>query len=888
MSRLAALFRNLFNGARADRDLDDELRAAFELAVDEKVAAGLSPAEARRAAAREWGGVERVRLEVRETRAGTSVESLLQDVTYAFRSLRRSPVFTLTAVLSIGIGLAGNAVVFNLADVTLLRDRPGIADPDRLAEVGRIDSGSGPAPYIGDGFDTFSYPNYLDYRDRQHSFASLAAYHTGPLATFGVGAADSAVRVPGAYVSANYFDVLGVTFGLGRGFLPEEEQLGNPRAVAVISDRLWRTQFGADPRVLDRPVHLNGRPFTIVGVTAPGFAGYSIDDQRLWVPITGYPDGDDLRRVALRGRQWLMGIGRLNPGVTIEQARADLARIGVALQGDYPDDNRRHGVGVERAGPVPVVGRSLLARFQALLFSLVGLILLIACFNVAGMLLARGVARGSEIRLRLALGATRHRLIRLLVVESLVVAVAGAVAGLGGAWATIRLIERLLPLLRFDLAFNLGIDWRVVAFSLILATITGVICGMVPALAATRVDLSTAVVRGGVSTTARLRARSTIVVAQVALSVLLVISALLFGRSLRHAGAIDPGFALEGVEVVGLNLRLGGYDEARGRSFVETLMARVEALPGVGAAASARVVPLTGEREGGRCWLPDQYGPEHAIDASQNIVTPGYFRTIGVPLVAGRTFTAADRDGSPAVAIVNETLARRAWPGGSAVGQRLAVGASRRPIEIVGVVRDSKYRTIGERSTPFFYVPAAQRYETIMWVLLRPAGPSVIPQVRALMRELDPNLPIVQAAPLADMTAFTLFPQRLVAWLATIAGTIGALLAALGVYGIAAYNAGQRKREIGIRIALGALRSQVLRLILGQSGRLAALGTALGLAAAALVTRLLEGLLYGVRPLDAISFAGGALILGALALIASLIPASRVASVNPVEALRTQ
>ena len=307
---------------------------------------------------------------------------------------------------------------------------------------------------------------------------------------------------------------------------------------------------------------------------------------------------------------------------------------------------------------------------------------------------------------------------------------------------------------------------------------------------------------------------------------------------------------------------------------------------GLEAAASARVVPLTGEREGGRAWLPDDYGDERAIDASQNFVTPGYFRTLGLPLIAGRNFTASDRTGAPAVAIVNETLARRAWPGETAVGKRLVLGVSRRPIEIVGVVRDAKYRTIGEPPTPFFYVPAAQRYETVMWILIRPTGPSAVPQVRAVIHEMDPNLPIVQAAGLAEMTAFTLFPQRVVAWLAAIVSTIGVLLAALGVYGVAAYHVNQRTREIGVRLALGALRGQLLALILLQAGRLAAIGTALGLATAALLTRLFEGMLYGVRPLDPMSFGGGAVVLGALALIASLVPAIRAASINPVDALR--
>jgi predicted permease len=299
-------------------------------------------------------------------------------------------------------------------------------------------------------------------------------------------------------------------------------------------------------------------------------------------------------------------------------------------------------------------------------------------------------------------------------------------------------------------------------------------------------------------------------------------------------------------------------------------------------------VPLTGEREGGRAWLPEEYGDDRAIDASQNIVTPGFFRTLGLPLLAGRNFSTSDRAGAPAVAIVNETLARRAWPGETALGKRLVLGVSRRPIEVVGVVRDAKYRTLGEGQTPFLYVPAAQRYEKIMWLLIRPTGESALPQVRALIRQMDPTLPIIRAASLVEMRSFTLFPQRVAAWLAAIVGAIGVLLAALGVYAISAYDVSQRTREIGIRVALGAVRPQILWLILGHAGRLVAVGAALGLAAAALVTRLLEGMLYGIRPLDPISFAGGATVFGAVALIASLIPATRAASVNPVEALRTQ
>jgi predicted permease len=887
--RLAALWRNMTQRARVERDLDDELRASLDLLIAEKIRRGVPPADARRQAAIELGGVDLVKQQIRDVRAGSSVESLLQDLRYAARTLGRAPVFALTGVLSLGMGIAGNAVVFSLADEYLFRDPPGIANPDRLAEVGRTGGSDGTTPVEDGGFDTFSYPNYLDYRARQSVFDGLAAYHVGGLARFGLGTGTEAVPVPGAYVSANYFDVLGVPMARGRAFVPADERPESPSAVVVISHRLWQTQFDGAQDVIGRTVRLNGRPFSIVGVASPAFTGYGLEDQRLWVPITAYPDGDDLRRVARRGQQWLMGIGRLKANVSLEQARADLGRIGRDLEREFPEDNRRHGVGVEPAGSLPVDGRSIVSRFVGLLFALVGLVLLIACFNAAGMLLARGVARAPELGLRLALGAERGRVIRLLVVESLMVALAGAVVGIALAWSALDFVVRTIPSMpNLDLSVQLGIDGRVTLFSFVLAVATGLACGVVPAWTATRLELSSTIGRERIGSAPRLRVRSVFVVAQVALSVLLVVSALLLARSIRNATHIDPGFRVDGIEVVGLDLRLGGYDESRGRILLEELMARIERLPGQGGAASARVVPLTREREGGRFWLPGEEGAERAIDGSQNIVTGGFFRTLGLELLAGRNFETSDRVGAPFVAIVNETLARRAWPGQSAVGKRILVGRSRYPVDIIGVVRDAKYRTVGEPPTPFFYVHAAQRYESIQWILMRPTGPSLVPRVRQIVRELDRNLPVRQTATLSELSAFTLFPQRLVAWLTGIVAVTGLFLATLGVYGIAAYNASMRTREIGIRVALGAVHAQAIRLIVGQTGRLALAGIAIGLSAAALVTGLLEGMLYGVRPLDPVSFAGGAVLFGALALLASLIPARRAASVNPVEALRAE
>jgi putative ABC transport system permease protein len=885
-SRLIALWRNLVHGHQVEEDLDAELRAAFELFVDEKVRAGTRWEDARRAAAIEFGGIEVVKQHVREARSGALVEGLLQDIRYATRTLRDSPLFTLIAVLSLAIGIAGTSVIFSLVNTYLLRARPGITDAAHLLEVARTDSGVGSAAYSGDGFDTFSYPNYIDYRERQTVFEGLAAYRDS--VTLGLGSAAGAARVSGGYVSANYFAVLGVPIALGRSFLPEEERTGSPSAVTVISDRLWRSQFRSARDVIGQTVRLNGRPFTIIGVTGPGFSGYTISSESLWIPLTAYPDGDDLRRLTRRGQQWLMGIGRLKDGVTIAQAATEMARIGRDLQGEYPDDNSRHGLGVEPSGAVPVVVRPLIMRFVSLLFALVGLILLIAGTNVAGMLLGRSVSRAREIAVRLALGAAKQRIVQLLVIESMLLAAGGAAVGLAGAWGIIRLIQRLIPLLRFDVAFDVGIHWRVMGFSILVATVTGMSFGLVAAWAAVRMDLASAIRRDSSGLPRRLRVRQAFVVAQISLSVVLVVCALLLGQSVRNAREINPGFVADGVEVIGLDLRLGGYDATTGPKFAETLMARVETLPGMEAAASARVVPLTMETEGGRVWLPEERGNDRAIAPSWNIVTPGYFRTIGVPLLSGRIFGASDRAGAPAVAVINETLARRAWPNRGAIGQRLMVGASRRPLQVIGVVRDAKYRTIGEGPTPFIYVPAAQRYENTMWLLTRSSGGSMVPEVRALLRELDASLPVVSAAPLTEMTAFGLFPQRLAAWLAAVVSTIGLLLATLGLYGVTAYNVSQRTREIGIRVALGALRAQVLGLIVGHALLLAAIGTTLALVAAAMVSPLLESMLYDIRPLDPVSFAGGALAFVALAVVASLIPARRAASVNPVEALRAE
>jgi predicted permease len=804
-----------------------------------------------------------------------------RDVRLAARTLQGSPLFTLTAVLSLAIGIGGTAVIFGVADTYLLQPWPGIAHPEKLVEIGRIDM-DGPGPPTGDGFNTFSYPNYADYLQRQTVFQGLAASRIGD--AVGIGDGTRAVRVAGEYVTTNYFSVLGTRIARGRDFVADDLQLSVPASVAIISDRLWRSQFGRDANIVGRTVQLNGRPFTIVGVLAAGFNGSTVLDTSIWMPLTAFPDGD-LQRFGRRGQQWLMGIGRLKDDVTAAQARAEMSRIARQLAAEYPDDNRRHGLGVEPAAGLPVDGRSPISRFIALVGALTGLVLLIACSNVGGMVLARGVNRAREMSLRLALGAERVRLVRLLMAESVVIALTGAALGLLLASWGLTLLGRLVPMFAgTQLTYDVQVDWRVTAFSIGIAALTVMACGLIPALQSTRVDLATAIKPANGGGPKRLRARHVLLAAQVAFSMLLVVTALLLGRSLTNANAIDPGFTLDGVDVADFDLRLG--QPGSPRAFFDELMARVQQLPGLESAALARVVPLTREREGGRVWRLGEQGDERAMTVSRNFVSPDYFRVLRIPLVSGRVFDERDRAGAQPVAVVNETMARQAWPGQDPIGQFLQ-GRTGRPLLVVGLVPDTKYRTIGEEPTPFVYISAAQTNEAIMRLLMRPTGASLIPQVRAIVAEMNPNLPM-EASTLSSLTSIVLLPHRLASWLAGVVAIIGAFLAALGIYGLVAYNVAQRRREIGVRVALGALRVQVMRLILAASARAVVVGAAIGLLASSLLTDLLAGMLYGVDPLDPLSFMGGAVLLMIVAALASLVPARRAASVNPVEALRAE
>ncbi|HLB45053.1 MAG TPA: FtsX-like permease family protein, partial [Candidatus Limnocylindrales bacterium] len=568
-------------------------------------------------------------------------------------------------------------------------------------------------------------------------------------------------------------------------------------------------------------------------------------------------------------------------------------RIGQDLARQYPGSNQDVGATVAGTGLLPPDIQALATGFVGVLFALVGLILLIACANVAGMLIARGADRAKELAVRVALGAERARILRLLAMESALLAAGGCAAGLTLAYIAVDLMRTLLPVLPVALAFDLRLDWRVVAFSVAASGVATVVMGLVPALQAARTDVATAMKPDIGGRARRFGLWQTFVLAQVALSVLVVVCALMLGRSLRAAASIDPGFQASGVDLIGIELNLGGYTQATGPSFADRLLARAAQLPGVQAVGSSRVPPLMMQGfSKSALWPADSPGDERTMfGADWNLVTPGYFAALRIPVVRGRSLTDADRAGAGEVAVVNETLVRRLWPTEDPIGRTFTYSPRRgeyAQIQVVGIARDAKYRSLGETPRPHLYVPLAQHYHPEMYLMVRRDGRTAIPAMRALIRELDPALPVTMASTLSEAAAVGLVPNTLAAWVSGAAGAVGVLLAALGVYGITAYTVSRRTREIGVRVALGAQRAQVLRLVLGQSVTLSVAGAAIGLALAAGAARLLTTLLFGVTPLDLISFMGGAMAFVILAFAASLLPSRRALAIDPVEALRAQ
>jgi predicted permease len=817
---------------------------------------------------------------------------MIQDLRYGLRMLASSPAFTAVAVLSLALGIGANTAIFSLVNAVLLKPIP-VETPDRLAVVFTTDQRN-------PGNLPLSHLNYKDLRDQNQVFTALAAF-TGAQVNWSSGWTSEQIIVQ--LVSGNYFPLLGTQPVLGRTFHPYEDD--GPTPVAVVSYGFWERSLNRDPAIVGKTVTLNRTPFTVVGVAAQGFTGTFLGGgPSAWVPISMHavvqPNFDWYET---RRGLFLNAIGRLKPGVTFEQAGANIRTLFGGLEQAFPADNKGRGAGVQslldaRINPGGNDGVPL-TRLSMILMTVVGIVLLIACANIANLLLARATKRRKEIAVRLALGAGRTRLIRQLLTESALLSIVGGALGLLLAFwllAALRGAEDFnLPLPVGD---DVGIDATVLTFTMLLAVATGVVFGLVPALQASKSDVVPVLKNEIVPSGGKRRGvagfftlRQGLVIGQIALSLVSLVAAGVFLRSLTHAQSIDTGFETDSVLVMTVNLGREGYTPERGQVFYEHAAQRVSGLPGVRLAAMAQNPPLAGGFL--RSVFPEGQDTttRDRILVRVNSIGPGYFETIGIPLMRGRDFVRTDATGAPRVVIINETMAQRFWPNEDAIGKRFKFFGDPDFTTIIGIAKNSKYGGVAEDPIPFIYQPLTQNYTPAATLHVRAAGDagSLASAVRSEIQQIDSTLSVFNIRTLRDQVADSLAPVRSNVILMATFGSLALLLASVGLYGVANYSVGQRTREIGVRMALGAGRGTVLRLVLGHGLLLVAIGVAIGLLAAyGLASLIPQGLLLRTNPRDPVTFVATAALLSLVALVASGIPAYRATRIDPLKALRAE
>ena len=820
------------------------------------------------------------------------MDTLWQDVRFAVRTLTKAPGFTLVAVASLALGIGANTTIFTLINAIFLNALP-VHRSTELVAVYTVDQTQTNVQF--GNFLQVSRPNYLDFHDKGEGFTDLAAYSFPvplSLATEG-----EPQQVFAEVVTGNYFDLLGVPAVRGRTFAADEDLAPGAKPVVVIGYGLWQRRLGGRPEVVGSTVRLNGQRFTIIGIAPEGFKGVNaLFGPDAWVPSmmfaqvmpAPFRDWFDSRRALL-----FNVFGRMKPGVTMAQAESQLKNVAAALEKAYPEPNRGRTVSLRPLTEATIFPglRQPLVIGGAMLMTIVGIVLLIACSNVANLLLARASTRRQEVAVRLALGAGRGRLMRQLLTESLLLGLAGGAVGLVVGLLGRDFIWSLRPAFLAQNFVELPVDVRVLIFTLVVSLATGVLFGLVPSLQASRSD-----VVGAIKEETRTAGRSrrgialgnALVVGQVALSLVALVAAGLFLRSLGAAYRIDPGFETEKLAVLIVNPGQAGYDRARGEEFYRQVKERVERIPGVRSASWAANAPLFG----GMSRTVILEGQDTNQSAGQlvfsNAVAPNYFASTGITLLRGRDFVDADREGSVRVAIVNETMAQRLWPNEDPIGRRFRFFTDTTFHEIVGIVRTSKYTTLGEDPQPAVYVPTAQNYSDVLTLCLATAGDPVQPLGTAQreIRAIDGQMPINGTFTIRQMIDQSLWVAQMAALLLGVLGALALSLAAVGLYGIMAYSVNQRQHEIGLRMALGADLRTVLRLVLRQGLTLVALGLGIGLVASVAISRSVAGLLYGVSTTDPMAFGAVSAILLAVSVAASLVPALRATRVDPVVALR--
>jgi macrolide transport system ATP-binding/permease protein len=870
---------------KREKELEKEIQHHLQMAAKERAERGATLREAQAGARREFGNVGMVKEVTRDTWGWRWLENLYADLRYGLRVLRQNPAFTIASVLAIALGVGINVGIFSVLNGAALRLLP-VPRADEIVSVSQIFHGQ-TTRNTHDETSMFSYAEYLNYRDDNHVFSGLAAYEPFVPATLAAGGLQ---QVLGGATSCNYFEVLNEHPAQGRGFVDSDCAAQGGNAVAIVSDDLWRGTFRGDPSLVGKRIVLNRTAYTVIGITRPGFRGTEPVASAFWAPLTmqrALEPGID--RFADDNLSWLALLGRVEPGVSVEQVRADLGVMAGRIDQRHPGRSTSLAIHTATFLGRPEEREFLLPVASVILVAF-GLVLLIACANVANLLLARASARHKEIALRLSIGASRGRLIRQLLTESLLLSLLGGMLGSLFAFWSFRGITRFvisqLPHDFSTLVVNVAPDFRVLAYALVLTLFTGITFGLIPALESSRLDLNTALkgdgIRFGRSKTSGRFLRNALVGAQMAVCMILLLSAGLLLRGLYYAQTVDPGFEMNNVAGAFLNLRVQGYDENRAARFIRSLRERLAGLPGVTEVAQAECAPLSHDFSADYFTVP---GRADKVSIEYNHVSQEYFSVVGIPIVRGRGFVPGEGPDTPGI-IVTESTARSLWPGEDPLAKTLRESTGRE-YSVVGVAKDAQVSRLGELNTTYLYFPSGPQDNLRTYVLVRFAAgaTATVRDIRDAVQSLDADMP-VDVTKLEDYLKVWRTPSRLAAALSGTLGVLALLLSSIGVYGMVSYSVSRSVREIGIRMALGADGREVMGLVIRQAMRPALIGALVGLGGCAAVSWVFSSMLFGRSAHDPMAFISVPLFLLAVALIASYLPARRAMRVEPVVALR--
>lgn len=876
----------LFFKDHIEQDMDEEMRFHLEMRIKENIARGMSAQEAREKAQLRFGNVTQLKERCRNVRGGGILEMIFKDLQYGFRRMIKNPGFTILALLSLAIGIGANTVIFSLVNAVFFHPIP-VKNPSELVAVYPVGKDQ--------QVKAFSYPNYRDFRDRNEVFSGFYVIRFAPI---GLSQQDRNERIWGYLVSGNYFDVLGVKPYLGNMLTQQDDLKPLAHPVAVISYQCWQKYFNSDPKIVGKEITLNGHSYIVNGVAPKGFSGTEMTFlPDVWVPMMMAnwiePNSNWLEN---RGTQNIFAVGRLKPGVSEAQAEASLNVLAAQLGKEYPRTNEGEKIFLSPTGLIHPMFRNPVVNFTWALVTIVALMLLLTCTNLASLLLAKAVERRREIGIRLSLGATRSRIVFQLLSESILLSLIGGFIGLLLAWSATQLLSKLQLPLDFPMVINIPLDLRVLVFSIFISTMTGLIFGLIPALQATKLDLVPVLKEASAQAGyRRSKLRSGLVIAQIAISLVLLIAAGLVIRTLQDLRNVDPGFKVKNGLIMSIDLGLQGYDKVRSEQFYQQATSRLSALPGVESASLTTTFPLSIGISYTNIFIEGEPGIQGAEVPSvmYSLIGSNYFKASGTTLLLGRDFNEQDNKNSPQIAIVNEAFVKMFFPNikdpAAVIGKRISTDEATGPFaQIVGIAKDGKYFTIGETTRPFIYLPLSQNYSSNATIIVRTATDPqlMIAALRKEIANIDSNLPVFNIKTLVEHLNVAFFPAQMAAIVLGVFGAVALFLAAIGIGGVMSYSVAQRTREIGIRLALGAKPRDILQLVLKQGLTLASIGLIIGIVLSIVIGRLISGLLYTTSPTDTITFISVSILFSMVVLIACYIPARKAIKVDPMVTLR--